>query len=41
MLKAICAYRNCKNEFRPKNEGHRFCTRECQNAYTYDVGEAA
>ncbi len=31
-----CAYRHCENEFRPKRELQRFCSKRCREAYHYD-----
>ena len=33
----FCAYRNCRNEFRPKRELQRFCSPRCRDAYHYDL----
>jgi predicted nucleic acid-binding Zn ribbon protein len=33
----VCAYRHCKNEFRPKREAQRFCSERCRKDYHYDV----
>jgi hypothetical protein len=32
----VCAYRNCRNEFRPKRELQRFCSPRCREANRYD-----
>ena len=34
---AVCAYRDCSNEFRPQREHQRFCSQTCRKAYNYDV----
>ena len=34
---AVCAYRDCSNEFRPQREHQRFCSKRCRKAYNYDV----
>ena len=34
---AVCAYRDCSNEFRPQREHQRFCSQRCRKAYNYDV----
>ena len=34
---AVCAYRHCKNEFRPQRENQRFCSKRCRKAFNYDV----
>ncbi len=36
----ICAYRYCSNEFRPKREAQRFCSKRCRDAYRYDIKRA-
>ena len=33
----VCAYRHCKNEFRPRREMQRFCSEVCRKAYSYDT----
>ena len=37
----VCAYRHCKNEFRPQREHQRFCSKRCRKAYNYDVTRAS
>ena len=34
---AVCAYRDCNNEFQPQREHQRFCSQRCRKAYNYDV----
>mgnify|MGYP001820922237 CR=1 FL=1 len=36
----VCAYRHCTNEFRPKREAQRFCSKRCRDAYRYDITRA-
>ena len=36
----VCAYPHCKNEFRPKREAQRFCSKRCRDAYRYDIKRA-
>ena len=35
-----CAYRHCKETFRPARSDHRFCSQRCREAYAYDLKRA-
>ena len=35
-----CAYRHCKETFRPVRPHHRFCSQRCRDAYAYDLKRA-
>jgi hypothetical protein len=35
--RASCAYRHCKETFRPTRSDHRFCSQRCREAYAYDL----
>jgi hypothetical protein len=31
---SICAWMDCEREFKPRHGGHKFCCRECREAFT-------
>ena len=40
-LPEVCAYRHCKNEFRPQREHQRFCSKTCRKASHYALNRTS